>query len=369
MRRGMARRLLTVVVLLALLIPWAGAEDSLEEQQRDSLDTSSLEEAAPDNLEGVGALELTDLEQGLETLKESVLGGLRDILLFSVRSAGLLLLIVLFCSLAESVGESAGGMSHQAVRRAGAGGVALVALSDMNSLIGLGRETIQSLSTFTTVLIPTMTMASVASGSVAAAPVRQAVTLLFSNFLTRIISSVLLPMTYAYAAGCVASAALEGARLQPLCKLLRWCVISALTIILLGYTGYLAVAGGVSATADATAMKAANLAISGMIPVVGGILSDATEAVFSGAAILRNSIGLFGVVGVLGFCAVPFVRLGVQFLVYKLAAALSATISDHPASHLIQDLGNVFALVMGMTGTCALVTLLCLISTISAVMP
>lgn len=71
----------------------------------------------------------------------------------------------------------------------------------------------------------------------------------------------------------------------------------------------------------------------------------------------------------MGFCAVPFVRLGVQFLVYKLAAALSATISDHPASHLIQDLGNVFALVMGMTGTCALVTLLCLISTISAVMP
>ncbi len=103
----MARRLLTVVVLLALLIPWAGAEDSLEERQRDSLDTSSLEEATPDNLEGVGALELTDLEQGLETLKESVLGGLRDILLSSVRSAGLLLLIVLFCSLAESVGESA----------------------------------------------------------------------------------------------------------------------------------------------------------------------------------------------------------------------------------------------------------------------
>ena len=48
MRRGLARRLLTVVVLLALLIPWAGAEDSLEERQRDSLDTSSLEEAAQD---------------------------------------------------------------------------------------------------------------------------------------------------------------------------------------------------------------------------------------------------------------------------------------------------------------------------------
>ena len=85
--------------------------------------------------------------------------------------------------------------------------------------------------------------------------------------------------------------------------------------------------------------------------------------------LLRNSVGIFGVVGVLGFCAVPFLRLGVQFLLYKLAAALSATLSDHPASRLIQDLGSVFALVMGMAGTCALVTLFSLISTISAVMP
>ncbi len=363
------KRLAVIALLLALLIPWAGAEEDLAEQQRDSLDTSGLEEAAPDSLDGVGALELTDLGQGLELLKETVLGGMGEILRSSVRSAALLVLIVLFCSLAESVGETGGGLSGQAVRLAGAGGVALAALSDLNSLVGLGRETIQSLSDFTTVLIPTLTMASVASGSVAAAPVRQAVTLLFSNLLTRLISGVLLPMTYAYAAVCVASAALEGDRLQPLGKLLRWCVVTALTVLLLAYTGYIAVAGSVSASTDAATLKAANLAISGMIPVVGGILSDATQAVFSGASILRNSIGLFGMVGVLGFCAVPFLRLGVQFLTYKLAAALSAVLSDHPASRLIQDLGNVFALVMGMAGACAMVTLLSLITTISAVLP
>ena len=116
-------------------------------------------------------------------------------------------------------------------------------------------------------------------------------------------------------------------------------------------------------------MKAAQMAVSGMVPVVGGILSSATESVFAGASVLRNSIGLFGVLGVLGFCAVPFLRLGVQFLVYKLTAALSGALSDHPAARLIQELGSVFALVMGMAGACALVTLLALISTITAVTP
>lgn len=162
---------------------------------------------------------------------------------------------------------------------------------------------------------------------------------------------------------------MDGGRLQSLCRLLRWTITTVLTAAVLCYTGYLTIVGSAASAADATAMKAAQMAVSGMVPVVGGILSSATESVFAGASVLRNSIGLFGVLGVLGFCAVPFLRLGVQFLVYKLTAALSGALSDHPAARLIQELGSVFALVMGMAGACALVTLLALISTITAVTP
>lgn len=367
----MRRRIRFFAVLCAALLCLAGRAwgEELEELQRSSVDAAALEEAAPDSLEGIGVFDIDGLSQGLELLREEAAAGIRGILLASVRSGALLLLIVFFCSMAEAVSGAAGGMSHQSIRIAGAGGVALVALSDMSSLIGLGRKTIEQLSAFTTILLPTMTTAAVAGGAAASAPVRQAATLLFSNLLTRLISSVLLPMTYAYAAGCVASAALDTPRIQPLCKLLRWGIVTGLTGILLVYTGYITVAGTVASAADATAVKAAQLAISGMIPVVGGILSDATEAVFSGAALLRNSIGLFGMVGVLGFCAVPFLRLGIQFLLYKLVAALSATVSDHGVSRLIQELGSVFALVMGMAGACALIVLLSLLSTISAVLP
>ena len=158
-------------------------------------------------------------------------------------------------------------------------------------------------------------------------------------------------------------------RLKPLGKFLRWTVVTVLTGVMLAYVGYLTLAGTAAGTADAAAVRAAQMAISGMVPVVGGILSDATETVLSGAALLRNSIGLFGVIGVLGFCAVPFLRLGVQYLLYKFVAALSAAASDHPAAGLIQELGSVFSLVLAMTGCCALVALLSLMATISAVTP
>ena len=198
------RLAVTLCAALLLCTLWAGAEE-LTEQQRSSLDTSALEQTAPEELSGVDALSLSDLTEGLNRLKETVLEEAASVVEGAVSAAGKLLLIVLLCSVAESAADAAGGMSAQAVRLCGAAGVTLTAFGDLNALVGLGKETIERLSVFTTALIPTLTTAAAASGGLTSAPARQAATLLFSNILTGLISSVLLPLTYVYAAAPVAS--------------------------------------------------------------------------------------------------------------------------------------------------------------------
>ena len=70
-------------------------------------------------------------------------------------------------------------------------------------------------------------------------------------------------------------------------------------------------------------MKVAKAAISGVVPVVGGIISDASETVLAGAGMLKNTIGVFGTLAILAACAYPFLQLGVQYLLYKLTAFLA----------------------------------------------
>lgn len=362
------RGVLCAAVLLLVLIPSVQGVD-LEEVQRESVDASGLEQAAPDLLDGFDPLDATQITRWFDRLKDKALSSLGGLLRTAVGSGVKLLLILFFCTAADALGEAAGGMTQQSTRLAGAAGVALVALGDVRTLIGLGGETIRQLSDFTTLLMPTMTTVAVAGGAAASAPLQQGITLLCSNLLIKLIYHILLPLTWAYAAGSVANAALDGARLQPLCKLLQWTVKTTLTVLLILYSGYITLAGTAAHAADTAAMKAAHMAISGMIPVVGGILSDATDAVLSGASVLRNSIGLFGVAGVLGFCLVPLMRLGVQFLLYRFVTALSAMVTDHPAAKLIGDLAGVFVLVMAMTGACAVVVLFALIQIISVVVP
>ena len=111
-------------------------------------------------------------------------------------------------------------------------------------------------------------------------------------------------------------------------------------------------------------MKATKFTVSSVVPVVGGIISDAAETVLVGAGVLKNSVGVFGMLVVLGMCVVPFLQLGVHYLTYKIVAALSATAANSKVAGLIDSISGAFGLVLGMTGAC---TLLLLVSLVSAV--
>ena len=116
-------------------------------------------------------------------------------------------------------------------------------------------------------------------------------------------------------------------------------------------------------------MKVAKAAVSGAVPVVGGIIAEATETVLAGAGMLKNTIGVFGMLAILAACAYPFLQLGVQYLLYKLSAFLAAAVGAPELCKLIDGLGGAFGLVLGMTGSCALLLLVSVLSSVAAVTP
>ena len=133
--------------------------------------------------------------------------------------------------------------------------------------------------------------------------------------------------------------------------------------------GYSTARGAIAGPADAAAIKAAKRAMGRRIPVVGGILADAAESVRAGAGILKGSVGAAGLLVVLSICITPFLRLGLHYLTYKAAAALTATIASPRLSQLVDSIGSAFGLVLGMTGACALLLLFSLVSAVMAVTP
>ena len=127
------------------------------------------------------------------------------------------------------------------------------------------------------------------------------------------------------------------------------------------FSGYMGITGVVSGTADAAAVKAAKITISGAVPVVGGILSDASEAILVSAGIMKNAAGVYGLLAMLAICIGPFIRMGAQYLLLKITSAVCSVVGVQQAVDMINDFSGVMGFLLAMTGT---VCLLLLISTV-----
>ena len=354
----MKRLLLVVVLLMTWTVPAWAAEVRFPQVEE------LYQEA-----ETTGVTPGTDLEEGISEVLSEAWGKIGELGREVLGTGARLLAVVLFCSLAESAGLPGNQEGLQAVELAGALAITALTMTDMESMIGLGRETIQRMDRFSGVLLPAMAVLTAATGGIRAAALRQGATVLFSGALLSAMDRLLIPLLYAHVALHCAHAAVGNPGLAKLAEILKSVVTFLLTALLLGYVGYLTASGAIAGSVDASSVKAAKLAITRMIPVVGGILADASETVLAGAGVLRGTVGAAGLTAVLAICVTPFLRLGLHYLVYRAVAALCATLARSRLSGLIDAIGGVFGLVLGMTGAAALLLLVSVVSAVKAVVP
>ena len=239
--------------------------------------------------------------------------------------------------------------------------IAGILLSRTSSMIHLAVETIRELSEYGKLLIPVLTAAMAAQGGITGATALYAGTAMFNMLLGTAISNFLIPLVYCFLALSVAGAAIGSDRLNKLRDLVKGFVSWCLKIIIYIFTGYITITGVISGNADATALKVTKLTLSGMIPVVGGMLSDASEAVLVSAGVMRNAVGTYGLLAIIAVWIAPFIHIGAQYLLLKLTGALCGTFGAKEPSRLIDQFSGAMGLLLGMTAT---MCMLLLISTV-----
>ena len=285
-----------------------------------------------------------------------------------IKGAASMLLVVILCGLAEGI-LTGTGSEQLFFPMAGSLTISVLTAGSLDQLIGLGADTIRELTLFSKALLPTLAAATATSGALVTATVQQVTTVFLVDVLLNLISTCLLPLVYLYIGALTASCCLQDGRIGLVAETLRKGLVWVLTMVLIGFTVYLSMVHIVSGAADGTKVRLAKNAISGMVPVVGKVVADAAETVLAGAGMLKNTIGMFGMLGIFALCIHPFVQLGVQYLVYKISAFLAGMIGSPGICKLIDGLGSAFGLVLGMTGACAMLLLVSVLALIAAVIP
>jgi len=278
----------------------------------------------------------------------------------AAEAAGLCLKLIGIVMLASLIGASPAD-NRQVISLLSAAAIGYVVFERSNAMVILGDATITQLSEYGKLLMPVMTASLAAQGGSISAAALYAGTAFFDAMLCSMISGIIVPMVYIFLCLGILNSAIGIEVIQKMRDLVKWLITWSLKIVLYLFTGYLSITGVVSGSADAAALKAAKLTISGVVPVVGNILSDASDAVLAGAAVVKNTAGVYGLLAVIAVSIGPFVQIGTQYLMLKITAAICTLFGEKQTVGLIQDFSGAMGLLLAMTGT---VCLLLLISTV-----
>ena len=332
----------------------------------------ALYQALPPEAEA--ALQELQLDASPESLADTVTQLFRNLdtrRFFSgaVRGVVKMMVVCVIVGALSGLQSAAGGTGLPVITMAGALGLTGILLSDLHSLLSLCVQTIEQISVFSTTLLPVMAGALTVAGAPAAATVTQGATMFAMELLIRFITGLLVPAVYAYVALLTVNAALGNDILHGTASFVRWLTTGSLKLILTVFIAYLSISGAVGGSVDAVTLKTAKFAVSGSVPVVGGIISDATESMLAGMAAVKNTIGILGMCGVAAICLAPFLQVGVNYLLFKAGAAILSPVCSGSLGKLMNGLSDSFGLMLGMLGTCSAILFFELVFSITMVKP
>lgn len=215
-------------------------------------------------------------------------------------------------------------------------------VSTFSNCISLVKNTIQNLVGFSNSLIPILMTLMLTTGAITSAGMIQPILLLLINFIGNAISNFILPVVLISTSLNIISQISDEIKISKIPKFLNSATIWVLGIIMTLFVTVLSLEGSLTQTVDGVTAKTTKAAVSTVIPVVGKILGDATDAVIGCAGILKNAVGFVGVIVILGICLSPIIKLTILTITYYLGSALCQPIADAKIVNLLGSVADTF---------------------------
>ena len=221
--------------------------------------------------------------------------------------------------------------TYHGVAVVGAGGVLLPPLLALLQTVG---ETVDSVTVFLTAYTPVYAVVLAANGRAVGAVSYQTTLLGATALLAWLIRLAVFPvLTVSLALGCT-GAVTDGFCLDRLSDSLHKAVLWGLGLLSTVFAGLLSLQQMVAAAGDTVAVRVARFSLSGFVPVVGGLLSEAYATVMGCAGLLRTVVGAFGLVAVVLTVAPPLLNCICWNVALHLAGGAAALFGLAPIERL-----------------------------------
>lgn len=232
-----------------------------------------------------------------------------------------------------------------------------IALGSFKYVIKTGLATIDGMSSFMAGMLPQMMLLLTGLGHVNTAaalfPLLSAASSAFAYAMEKIVFPLIVFSALLNLVDCL-SDTVKVQRMGKLAATLAEVVMGLMLTIFIGLFTLRSIYGSVL---DAVTLKTGKFLADNFFPVIGGFLADVVDTAAGYVILLKQGLGVFGMLVVLGIFVFPMIKIGVVALMYKLAAALVEPIGDEKTGQVLDTMGGHLLLIMASVASVGLMFL------------
>lgn len=209
-------------------------------------------------------------------------------------------------------------------------------------------QAIENVAVFMRFIVPVLVTTLLTSGAAISAQTLEPTLLAIVEVAVWVIETVFIPGVMISTALNIVNGMSDKFKTDRMVKLLNSAVKWGLSVMLTVFVSLAGLKSIASAGADGLAVKLSKFAASNLIPMIGGILAESVETVLNCSVVIKNSVGILGIICLILIALRPVLKLGALLIIFRITAAVAEPVSEPKLITCISRLGDSISVLFSM---------------------
>lgn len=232
--------------------------------------------------------------------------------------------------------------------------VITLAVGSFKLAVSTGLGVIERMVSFMQTLLPVLLVLLTALGGLTTVSLLQPFLLVFLSLLSTSCQNLIFPFISLTAVLGIVNNISESFKISHLVSFLKQITKVGIGLVLTLFIGVITVQGVAGSVIDGVTLRTAKYMTGAFVPVAGSMFADALDAVIGGSLILKNALGLTGVLVLGAIILFPVLKILALAVIYRLASALLQPLGDSLLANTLEEMAGCLFLTFAVVAAVAI---------------
>lgn len=230
-----------------------------------------------------------------------------------------------------------------------------MAISVLLSAFSVGTQAVNGMTDFTTDFFPIMFALLTALGGITSSAILSPATVFLTTGVTIFFKSFIMPLIIVSTVFTIINHFSSSVKLTGFCSLIKSIIKWGIGVSFTIFLGIITIQGLLGSTFDGLSIKTAKYTIDKFVPIIGGIFSESVDVLISCSLLIKNSVGIAGIIIIVGIVITPVFSILAHYFLFKLAGAVLEPVAGSDMGRFAQDAADVLLLLFAAVVAAAII--------------